>query len=159
MEILKSGLFWSFMGIAISTILAGIGSAVGVRLAGEAAAGVITEDPDKFGQALLLQALPGTQGIYGFIIAFLIMLKIGVFGGLADVSLSQGMSIFIASLPIGIVGLFSGIYQGRVSAASMGIIAKRPEAGGKAMMFPALVETYAILALLVSFLMLLAIQI
>jgi len=153
MEIFNNGLFWALLGAAVSALFAGIGSSIGVGVAGEAAAGVITEDPNKFGQALILQALPGTQGIYGLLIAFIIMLKVGVIGGLVDLTLAQGLYLFAAGLPMGFVGLFSGMYQGRASAACMGIIAKRPDQAGKAMIFPAMVETYAILALLVSFLM------
>ena len=153
MGILDNGLFWAIMGAAVSSLLAGIGSARGVGLAGEAAAGVLTEDPNKFGQTLILQALPGTQGIYGLLIAFIIMLKIGVIGGIVDITLSQGIYLFTAALPMGIVGFFSATYQGRVSAAGMGVVAKRPEETGKAMIYAAMVETYAILALLVSFLM------
>ena len=61
--------------------LAGVGSALGVGVAGEAANGVVAEDPNKFGQTLVLQALPGTQGIYGLLVAFLILSKIGLLGG------------------------------------------------------------------------------
>ena len=153
MEIFNNGLFWALLGAAVSALFAGIGSSIGVGIAGEAAAGVVTEDPNKFGQSLILQALPGTQGIYGLLIAFIIMLKVGVIGGLVDVTMAQGLYLFAAGLPMGFVGLFSGMYQGRASAACMGIIAKRPDQAGKAMIFPAMVETYAILALLVSFLM------
>ena len=149
-----TGTNWALLGAALSIVLAGTGSARGVGIAGEAAAGVLTEDPNKFGQTLLLQALPGTQGIYGMIISFLILQKIGVIGGgLQNLSVATGFSFFLASLPIAFVGLMSGIAQGRASAACMGIIAKRPEELGKAMMYPALVETYAVLALLLSFLM------
>ncbi len=153
-ETLFSGTGLALLGAALAMGLAGTGSAKGVGIAGEAAAGVLTEDPDKFGQTLLLQALPGTQGIYGMIIAFLIMLKIGVLGGgIADLSIETGFALFMCAMPIALAGLFSGIAQGRAAAACMGIIAKRPEELGKAMMYPALVETYAVLALLISFLM------
>lgn len=151
---LFSGNALALLGAALAMGLAGTGSAKGVGIAGEAAAGVLTEDPDKFGQTLLLQALPGTQGIYGMIIAFLIMVKIGALGGaMATLTTQQGMMYLMCSLPIALAGLSSGIAQGRASAASIGIIAKRPEELGKAMMYPALVETYAVLALLISFLM------
>ena len=151
---LFSGTSLAMLGAAISCFLAGTGSARGCGIAGEAAAGVLTEDPNKFGQTLLLQALPGTQGIYGLIIAFLILLKIGVIGGpVANLDPSVGMRFLFAGLTMGVVGLTSGIAQGRASAACMGIIAKKPEELGKAMMYPALVETYAVFALLVSFLM------
>ena len=157
---LFNGTNLALLGAALSIVMAGAGSAKGVGIAGEAAAGVLTEDPNKFGQTLLLQALPGTQGIYGMIISFLILLKIGLIGGNpANLSTITGMRFLFAALPIAIVGLTSGIAQGRASAACMGIIAKRPEELGKAMMYPALVETYAVLALLISFLMWLGIAV
>ena len=157
---LFNGTTLAMLGAALAGLLAGTGSAKGCGIAGEAAAGVLTEDPNKFGQTLLLQALPGTQGIYGLIIAFLILLKIGIIGGNpANLSTITGTRFLMAGLPIGVVGLTSGIAQGRASAAAMGIIAKRPEELGKAMMYPALVETYAVLALLTSFLMWLGIAV
>lgn len=157
---LFNGTSLALLGAALSTLLAGTGSAKGVGIAGEAAAGVLTEDPGKFGQTLLLQALPGTQGIYGMIISFLILLKIGIIGGNpVDLSTITGFRLLCAAMPVGIVGLTSGIAQGRASAACMGLIAKRPEELGKAMMYPAMVETYAVLALLISFLMWLGIPV
>ena len=149
-----SGRTLAILGAALAMGMAGTGSAKGVGIAGEAAAGVMAEDPSKFGQTLLLQALPGTQGIYGMIIAFLIILKIGLIGGSpVELTTAQGFQFFCAALPIAIAGLTSGIAQGRASAACMGVIAKRPEELGKAMMYPAMVETYAVLSLLISFLM------
>jgi V/A-type H+-transporting ATPase subunit K len=157
---LFNGTALAMLGAALAGLLAGTGSAMGCGIAGEAAAGVLTEDPNKFGQTLLLQALPGTQGIYGLIIAFLILLKIGIIGGNpANLSTITGMRFLFAGLPVGVVGLTSGVAQGRASAACMGIIAKRPEELGKAMMYPAMVETYAVLALLTSFLMWLGIAV
>jgi V/A-type H+-transporting ATPase subunit K len=154
-----SGPFLAILGAALAAGWAGAGSAKGVGIAGEAAAGVITEDPGKFGQTLLLQALPGTQGIYGLLVAFLIMNKIGLFGsGEMTVTISQGFQYLAAELPIAIAGYFSGIHQGRSSAASMGVLAKRPEEFGKCMLYPAMVETYAVLALLVSVLMLMNVR-
>ncbi|MEG2378148.1 MAG: V-type ATP synthase subunit K [Clostridia bacterium] len=150
-----TGMGLALLGAAIAAGLAGIGSAKGVGIVGEAAAGVITEDPGKFGQTLLLQVLPGTQGLYGLLIAFLVLVKVGLIGGGAvDVSLQSGMYILCSCLPIGIVGLLSAISQGRTAAAGVNIIAKRPEELAKAMIYAAMVETYAVLALLVSFLML-----
>ena len=146
-----SGIVWALLGAAISVALAGIGSAIGVGTAGRAAAGVVTEDPDKFAKVLLLQLLPGTQGIYGLLVAFLALSKVGILGGgVADISLETGLMIFVACLPIAIAGLLSAIHQGKTSVASIGIVAKKPEQFGKAMLFPAMVETYAILALLIS---------
>lgn len=148
------GLVLAFLGSAISVGFAGWGSVIGVGMTGVAASGVVTEDPSKFGKTLLLQALPGTQGIYGLLIGFLIWQKIGVFGTLATVSLQQGWLILFAAIPMGLVGFVSAIYQGRAAAAGCNIVAKRPEELAKGMVFAAMVETYAVLALLASFLML-----
>ena len=139
-------------GAALAALLACIGSAKGVGIVGEAASGMLAEDPSKFGNALLLQALPGTQGIYGFITAFLILLKIGAFAGGADITVAQGAYLFVASLPIAFVGLFSGIAQGRVAAAGIGLVSRREGQVVKAITSAALVETYAIFALLISLL-------
>ena len=149
-----SGIVWALLGAAISVALAGIGSAIGVGTAGRAAAGVVTEDPDKFAK------VPGTQGIYGLLVAFLALSKVGILGGgVADISLETGLMIFVACLPIAIAGLLSAIHQGKTSVASIGIVAKKPEQFGKAMLFPAMVETYAILALLISILAVSGIQV
>ena len=155
---LSNGQFLGIAGAAIAALFAGMGSAKGTSIAGQAAAGVVSEDPSKFGQLLVLQLLPGTQGLYGFIIGFLILTKIGILGGDIPTS-AQGFQLLAASLPVGLVGLVSGIYQGKAAAAGVGIVAKKPEELGKAITFAAIVETYAILGLLVSFLALNGIQI
>ena len=147
------GLVYAVIGAALATILAGIGSAIGVGLGGQAAAGVTAEDPAQFAKVLILQLLPGTQGIYGLLVTFITLSRIGVLSG-APVAMSaaSGMGVLFSCLPIALVGLFSAIHQGKTSVASVGVVAKRPEQFGKAMLFPAMVETYAILALLVSIL-------
>lgn len=148
-----TGIVWALLGAAAAVILAGMGSAYGVGVAGQAASGVVTEDPTKFAKVLILQLLPGTQGIYGLLVAFLTLSKVGLLGGgAADISLTTGLLIFAACLPIGIVGLISARHQGKTAVAAIGIVAKKPEQFGKAMLFPAMVETYAILALLISIL-------
>ncbi len=144
------GIVLALLGAALAALMAGIGSAVGVGMAGEAAAGVVTEDPGKFGKVLLLQLLPGTQGIYGLLVAVLTLIQIGILGGSSEVSLGQGLLYLVACLPMAFVGLWSAIRQARAAVAGIGTVAKRPEQMGKAMIFPAMVETYAILALLVS---------
>lgn len=155
---ISNGQFLGILGASVAALFAGMGSAKGTSIAGQAAAGVVSEDPSKFGQLLVLQLLPGTQGLYGFIIGFLILTKIGILGG--DVpTAAQGFQLLAASLPVGLVGLISGIYQGKCAAAGVGIVAKKPEELGKAITFAAIVETYAILGLLVSFLALNGIQI
>ncbi|HWT26882.1 MAG TPA: V-type ATP synthase subunit K [Mobilitalea sp.] len=151
-DINSFGIVFALLGAALAALFAGMGSAKGVGLAGEAGAGIVTEDPSKFGKVLILQLLPGTQGIYGLLIAFITLLQIGVLGGSSDISLAKGLLYLASCLPMALVGYFSAISQGRASVASMGILAKRPEQFGKAMIFPAMVETYAILALLISML-------
>ena len=147
------GIVYALLGAAIAVLLAGAGSAMGVGIAGQAAAGVVTEDPSKFAKVLIMQLLPGTQGLYGLLVGFITLSKIGILGGgVADVSVQTGLMILAACLPIGIVGLISGVAQGKTAASSIGIVAKKPDQFGKAMLFPAMVETYAILALLVSIL-------
>ena len=148
-----TGVALGILGAALAALLAGIGSSIGVGIAGRAAAGVVTEDPDKFGKVLLLQLLPGTQGIYGLLIAFIALSNIGILGGeVRSLTTGEGLSFLMACLPMAFVGLMSAIMQGKTSVASIGIVAKKPEAFGKAMILPAMVETYAILALLVSIL-------
>ena len=147
-------------GAAVAVFMAGAGSAIGVGIAGQAASGVVTEDPGKFAQVLIMQLLPGTQGIYGLLVGFITLSKIGLLGGnVASLNMSTGLMILAACLPIGIVGLISGKSQSQTSAAAIGIVAKKPDQFGKAMLFPAMVETYAILALLISILSVTAIKI
>ena len=146
-----NGQVFALMGAAMAA-LAGIGSAIGIGIAGQAASGVVSEDPNKFGQVLVLQALPGTQGIYGLLVAFIILLKVGLLGGgLVDISVSQGAYILAASLPIGLVGIFSAIAQGKAAAAAIMLVGKKPSELAKGMIFTAMVETYAVLGLLFSF--------
>ena len=148
-----NGNFLAVLGAALAVGLGGIGSAKGVGIAGEAAAGLIAEDPDKFGQTLILQALPGTQGIYGFLVGIMVMLNCGFLGGNAALTASQGMYVLAACLPCALTGLISGIDQGRVAAAGINVVAKRPNEVSKAMIYAAMVETYAILGLLISILL------
>lgn len=146
------GNVFALTGAVLAALLSGMGSAYGVGTAGQAAAGVITEDPDKFGKVLILQLLPGTQGIYGLLIAFITLTQIGILGGSSDISVEKGLLYLAACLPMAFVGYFSAKHQGRTSVASIGVVAKKPDQFGKAMIFPAMVETYAILALLISIL-------
>ena len=149
---MSTGMVLALIGAALATILAGIGSSYGVRVGGQAAAGVVAEDPDQFAKVLILQLLPGTQGIYGLLVAFITLSRIGVLGGEAVTTTAQGLMYLAACLPMAFVGFVSAVHQGKTSAASIGIVAKREDQFGKAMLFPAMVETYAILALLVSIL-------
>lgn len=148
------GLALALLGAASAALFAGIGSAIGVGMGGQAAAGVVTEDPSQFSRVLILQLLPGTQGIYGLLIAFIALSNIGIMGGTVqtDMSVGTGLMYLAACLPMAFVGLVSAMQQAKASVASIGLVAKRPDQFGKSMIFPAMVETYAILALLVSIL-------
>lgn len=149
---MTTGTFLAILGAALAAGLAGIGSAIGVGLAGKAAAGVTAEDPDKFSKVLILQLLPGTQGIYGLLIAFLVFIQVGLFGDMKALSTAQGLVLLAGCLPIAIVGFLSAIYQSKVACSGIALVAKRPEESGKAIILTVMVETYAVLALLISFL-------
>ena len=149
-----TGLAIAIFGAALCAALAGCGSAIGVMAAGKAAAGVTSQKPELFGKLLVLQALPGTQGIYGFLTAILIMVRLGLLGGSPlDVSDTVGWQFFFAALPMGLCGLIYGIAQGKTAVAAIHLTGKQPDAAGKGITMTALVETYAILALLISILL------
>ena len=150
-----SGNSLALLGAALAVIFSGLGSARGVGMVGEAAAGLLTEDPSKFGKALIMQALPGTQGIYGLITAFLIIFKIGILGDPEPITIAEGAYFLMASLPIAIVGYYSALKQARVAVSGINLIAKKPDEVGKAITSAALVETYAIFAVLISLLLVL----
>jgi V/A-type H+-transporting ATPase subunit K len=125
-------------------------------MSGKASAGVCSENPDLFGKVLILQALPGTQGIYGFIVAIMVMIKLGLLGGSpAQLSTGEGWAYFGACMPIALIGLISAILQARTAVSAIHMTAKQPEASAKGMTMTAMVETYAILALLASILLVL----
>jgi len=152
---MSMGYAYALFGAAIATFMSGIGSSIGLGIAGRSAAGVLSEKPERYGLLTILVVLPSTQGIYGFVIGLFVMLKLNVFGGgLEEVMTTQtGLSILAASLPVGIAGLFSGWHQGKTCASGILMTAKRPDMCVKAgVVYSALVEFYAILGFLVSFL-------
>ena len=158
MEFLNTigGYALGLLGAGLAAFMAGIGSAKGTGIAGEAGAGLVSEDPSKFGKAMILQVIPGTQGLYGFVIWFLAYSKLAAVGA-AGVSVAQGLQVLSACLPIAFGGLLSGIAQGKVAAASVNILAKKPDDWSKGMILCITVEFYAILSLLASFMMLSAV--
>jgi len=146
MSDLSLGVIMAIFGAGLATVMAGIGSIVGIGYPARAAAGVLSEDPTRFGSLFLLVVLPGTQGFYGFVAAFLII------GNIARVeTLAQGMQLFFAALPVAFAGLVSGIYQGKVCAAGVGLVAKRAREAMKGVIYAAMIETYAVLGLLITF--------
>ena len=145
------GLGFAILGAALTAGLCCIGSAKGTGMVGEAAAGLVSEDPDKSTKCLILQVLPGTQGLYGFVALFIVLGQVGLLSGsVAAITLTQGMAFFAACLPIMLGGWLSAIFQGRVAAASISIVAKHPEASTKGIIFCGIVEFYAILSLVAT---------
>ena len=145
------GIFFTALGVAVATIFAGIGSAIGVGKAGQAASGIVADQPERFGNCMVLELLPGSQGIYGFAVSILILIFSGLLSGdTSALTLQKGLAYFLAALPIAFGGLFSAIHQGKVSASGIQMLGKRADGFGNAMMFTLMVETYALLSLIVS---------
>lgn len=141
-----TGWQWAVFGAALAFIGGGMGSAIGITYVSNVASGVLVEDPDKFGSLLPLVAMPGTQGIYGLITAILVTIMFD----LPKVSAHTGMMIFFACLPVAFVCCVSAIFQGLTSASATGMVARRTEELGKALVLPALVETYAVFSLILT---------
>lgn len=144
----NGGIVFAAMGVALAAIMPGIGSARGVGMVGEAASGLITEEPEKFGKALILELLPGTQGLYGFVIALMVLFQIN-----PDITLANGLYLFAACLPIAFAGWKSAIAQARTAASAIQILAKRPEHNTKGIILTVMVETYALLGFVMSLLL------
>ncbi len=148
------GMALALLGAGLAVGLSCVGSAKGTGIAGEAGTGLLSQDPSKSGKVMVLQLLPGTQGLYGLVVFFVCLTKIGMLGGTAPESVQVGMQYFSACLPMAIGGLLSGIAQGRVAAGSVNILAKKPNDWSKGLILCGIVEFYAILSLLASMLML-----
>lgn len=149
------GIGLAFLGAALAVALCCIASAKGTGMVGEAATGVLTEAPEHFSKCLILQVLPGTQGLYGLVVWFFALFTMGAFsGGIGDLTVTQGLTIFVPCLPMAFGGWLSAIYQGRVAAASINVVAKRPDDWAKGIILCGVVEFYAILSLLASVLLL-----
>ena len=156
---LSIGQILAFTAAALSTLIAGYGSAKAVGLAGQTSAGVSTENPEVNSKLMVLQILPGTQGIYGFLIAVIILVNTGALSGnLKPVDLLQGVMLIVAILPVVVVGYLSAIHQAKVASAGMLMVGQHPDMSGKAITMTVMVETYAVLALLASFLMVNAVK-
>ena len=148
--------FGTVLGILGAVIAAGVSAAaccVTMCMIGQAAAGVVTEDPSKFGQTLVLQAIGSTAGIYGFLMGFLILSKTLAMADAGTMGINAGLYLLACSLPVGVVGAISAIYQGRVLVSGVILIGKRPGELAKALIYAAMIETFAVFMLLVSFLM------
>ena len=153
------GLALALLGAGLAAALSGVGSAKGTGIAGEAGAGLLCEDPGKFGKVMILQVIPGTQGLYGLVVWFFAIFRMGLLSGtLPELTVAQGMQYFVACLPMALGGLLSAIAQGRVAAASINLLAKKPDDWSKGMVLCITEEFYAILSLLASMLMIINIS-
>ena len=153
------GLALALLGAGLAAALSCVGSAKGTGIAGEAGAGLLCEDPGKFGKVMILQVIPGTQGLYGLVVWFFAIFRMGLLSGtLPELTVAQGMQYFVACLPMALGGLLSAIAQGRVAAASINLLAKKPDDWSKGMVLCITVEFYAILSLLASMLMIINIS-
>ena len=149
----NGGVVFGVLGAVIAVLLSGIGSAKGVGIAGQAAAGLIIDEPEKFGKAMVLQLLPGTQGLYGFVIGLLIMFRLT-----SQMTMPEGLYLLMAGLPVDLVGLKSALYQGQVAVAGINILAKNEAHQTKGIVLAVMVETYAVLAFVMSLLLLNQVQ-
>ena len=139
------GYFIAMAGVALCVLLCGVGSCIGLFKTGRAAAGVLSENPKKFGKLMVLVLLPATQGIYGFIIGIIAS------GSLApDMATYQGWSFFGAVVPMMLSGLITGIFQGKSAVNCIYAVGKQDSLGGKLIIYPAMIEFYAILGLIIS---------
>ncbi len=142
---METGYVIAMLSIAFCVLACGVGSCFGLYQTSTTAAGVLSEDPKKFGKVMVLVLLPATQGIYGFII-----------GIIASSSLSQitttgeGWAMFGALLPMIISGIFSAIIQGKAAANCIKAVGKQESLSGKLIVYPGMIEFYAILGLIIS---------
>lgn len=157
---MEMGHFYALLGAALAILLSGIGSSIGVGRAGQAASALMSKDPAKFGNAMVLQLLPSSQGLYGFVVAFMVLVKLNILGG-APVALtvSQGLAILALCMPIALVGCFSAIMQGNVVVGGINLLGKQDKEMGHAILLAVMVEIFAIFSLIVSLLGVLLLQI
>ena len=152
------GLALALLGAGLAVGLSCVGSAKGTGIAGEAGAGLLSEDPSKSGKVMVLQLLPGTQGLYGMAVFFVALIRMNFMGNAEAVASvmtpAVGFQFFMACLPMALGGLLSAIAQGRVAAGCINILAKKPEDWSKGLILCGIVEFYAILSLLCSMIML-----
>ncbi|HRJ28667.1 MAG TPA: ATPase [Cyclobacteriaceae bacterium] len=139
----------AYLGLGIMVFFSGIGSAIGVSIGGQASIGALKRREDAFGNYMLLSALPGTQGLYGFA-GFFIINNSGVIS--AEITLLQGAAIFGAGIMLGGVSFFSAIQQGKICGNGINALAGGHDVFGKTMILAVFPELYAIIAFAATFL-------
>jgi V/A-type H+-transporting ATPase subunit K len=149
------GTLWVFSGAVLVVALGGLGSAVGIRISGSQAAGVLSEKPELFGKMFVMMALPGTQGFYSFVCGIMIVVLSGVLTKGVAISSGKGLALLTVGVCVGLVERQSAIYQGQASAAAENLTGRQPSSSGQAILIPALVETYAVIALVSGILLIL----
>ena len=135
----------AMIGIAACVLLCGIGSCIGLYKTSSAAAGVLGEDPKKFGNVMVLVLLPATQGIYGFIIGIIASGQLA-----AGMSTAAGWAMVGAVLPMAMSGLLSAYFQGKSAGNCIYAVGKQESLSGKLIVYPGMIEFYAILGLIIS---------
>lgn len=158
-----TGLTIGIIGLVLTALLCGIGSGLGLKSTGKAAAGVLSEDPSKFSKVIVLSLLPATQGIYGFLIAILGAQYLPTVQALTENSIlnaataaqitAQGWNVFWACVPMMLGGAVSAYLQGRTAATTIIAVGKKGEIASRSIIFPAMIEFYALLGLVVSIMM------
>ena len=140
-----NGYVIAMIGVALCVLLCGVGSSIGLFKTGRAASGVLSENPKKFGKLMVLVLLPATQGIYGFIIAIIAQSSLA-----AEMTTWQGWAFLGAVVPMMLSGLITGIFQGKSAVNCIYAVGKQDSLGGKLIIYPAMIEFYAILGLIIS---------
>ncbi len=139
----------AYFGMAVMLTVACIGSAIGVSRGGNATIAGLKKNPDIYGRAMLLCALPATQGIYGFAGFFLMLNKLS---GLEVLSMSEGLAMCAAGIAVGLAGYFSATQQSSLVANGVNEMANGQDVFGRTMILGVFPELYAILAFAASFL-------
>ncbi|NLC33704.1 MAG: V-type ATP synthase subunit K [Erysipelothrix sp.] len=145
----NGGLIFAVIGMALVVAIPGYNSGVGVGMVGEAASGLIADEPEKFGKSLLLQMMPASQGLYGFVIAIMTLGRL-----YTGMPLQEGLFIFVACLPMTIVGGPTALAQARVAVAGIQLLARNEQEMTKSIIYAVMVETYTLLAFVSSIIML-----
>ncbi|MBQ2026530.1 MAG: ATPase [Alistipes sp.] len=144
---MTSALILAYLGVVLMVGVAGIASAVGTAMCGQTAVGAMKKNNGAFGSYMILSALPGSQGLYGFVCFFMVQKLL-----VESISMYQAAAVFGAGLLVGIVNLAAAIYQAKVCANGIAAIGNGHDVMGKTLILAAFPELYAILTVAATFL-------